>query len=73
MKITWRGWTGWSHLKNLDTGQSFILLIAIKKAAIHVPNHRYSVTFDDQGNPGTEEVQKAVQTVVMVRVRFSQR
>jgi deazaflavin-dependent oxidoreductase (nitroreductase family) len=30
----------------------------------------YSVTFDDQGNPRLEEVEKAVQTVVMVRVRI---
>lgn len=30
----------------------------------------YSVTFDDQGNPKIEEVEKAVQTVVMIRVRL---
>jgi hypothetical protein len=28
----------------------------------------YGVTFDDRGNPRAEEVEKAVQTVVMVRV-----
>ena len=30
----------------------------------------YGVTFDGQGNPRAEEVEKAVQTVVMVRVRL---
>ena len=30
----------------------------------------YSVTFDDQGNPRAEEIEKAVQTVVMIRVRL---
>lgn len=30
----------------------------------------YGVTFDDQGNPKTEEAEKAVQTVVMIRVRL---
>jgi deazaflavin-dependent oxidoreductase (nitroreductase family) len=30
----------------------------------------YGVTFDEQGNPREEEVQKAVQSVVMVRVRL---
>jgi deazaflavin-dependent oxidoreductase (nitroreductase family) len=29
----------------------------------------YGVTFDKHGNPRAEEVQKAVQTVVMVRIR----
>jgi hypothetical protein len=28
----------------------------------------YSVTFDDNGNPKAEEVEKAVQTVVMICV-----
>jgi deazaflavin-dependent oxidoreductase (nitroreductase family) len=31
----------------------------------------YSVTLDEHGNPNTEEVEKAVQTVVMIRVRLS--
>lgn len=30
----------------------------------------YGVTFDDQGNPNAEEVEKAAQTVVMVRIRL---
>ncbi len=30
----------------------------------------YGVTFDDQGNPKGEEVEKAVQTVVMIRVQL---
>lgn len=30
----------------------------------------YDVTFDKQGNPRAEEVEKAVQTVVMVRIRL---
>lgn len=30
----------------------------------------YGVTFDDQGNPRAEEVQKAAQTVVMIRVQI---
>jgi hypothetical protein len=30
----------------------------------------YAVTFDDQGNPRAEEVQKAVQSVVMIRIRL---
>jgi deazaflavin-dependent oxidoreductase (nitroreductase family) len=30
----------------------------------------YGVAFDDRGNPRAEEVEKAVQTVVMVRVRL---
>jgi len=30
----------------------------------------YSVTFDDHGNPRAEEVEKAVQTVVMIHVRL---
>jgi deazaflavin-dependent oxidoreductase (nitroreductase family) len=30
----------------------------------------YGVTFDEQGNPRAEEVEKAVQTVVMIRVRL---
>jgi deazaflavin-dependent oxidoreductase (nitroreductase family) len=30
----------------------------------------YGVTFDDQGNPKTEEVEKAVQNVVMICVRL---
>ncbi len=30
----------------------------------------YGVTFDDRGNPSAEEVAKAVQTVVMVRIRL---
>lgn len=30
----------------------------------------YGVTFDDQGSPKAEEVEKAVQTVVMIRVRL---
>lgn len=30
----------------------------------------YSVTFDDHRNPRAEEVEKAVQTVVMIRVRL---
>ena len=30
----------------------------------------YGVTFDDHGNPRAEEVEKAVQTVVMIRVRL---
>ena len=30
----------------------------------------YAVTFDDHGNPKAEEVEKAVQTVVMVRVQL---
>jgi len=30
----------------------------------------YGVTFDDHGNPRPEEVEKAVQTVVMVRTRL---
>ncbi len=30
----------------------------------------YGVTFDNQGNPGTEEIERAVQTVVMIRVRL---
>lgn len=30
----------------------------------------YSVTFDEGGNPRAEEVEKAVQTVVMIRVRL---
>ena len=29
----------------------------------------YGVTFDNQGNPRADEVEKAVQTVVMIRVR----
>ena len=31
----------------------------------------YAVTFDDHGNPRTEEVEKAVQTAVMIRVGLS--
>ena len=31
----------------------------------------YGVTFDDQGNPSAEEVEKAAQTVVMIRVHLS--
>ena len=31
----------------------------------------YGVTFDERGDPNTEEVEKAVQTVVMVRVRLN--
>jgi len=30
----------------------------------------YGVTFDDQGNPRAEEVETAVQSVVMIRVRL---
>jgi len=30
----------------------------------------YDVTFDEQGNPKAEEMEKAVQTVVMIRVRL---
>jgi deazaflavin-dependent oxidoreductase (nitroreductase family) len=30
----------------------------------------YGVTFDDHKNPNSEEVQKAVQTVVMIRIRL---
>ncbi len=30
----------------------------------------YGVTFDDQGNPNAEEVEKAAQSVVMVHVRL---
>ena len=30
----------------------------------------YDVTFDEDGNPRAEEVEKAVQTVVMIRVRL---
>lgn len=30
----------------------------------------YDVTFDDHGNPRTEEVEKAAQTVVMIRFRL---
>ncbi len=30
----------------------------------------YGVTFDDHGNPGAEEVEKAAQTVVMIRVQL---
>lgn len=30
----------------------------------------YGVTFDDHGNPRTEEVKKAVQTVVMIRIEL---
>ena len=30
----------------------------------------YGVTFDDHGNPRAEEVEKAVQTVVMIRMRL---
>ena len=30
----------------------------------------YGVTFDDQGNPRSEEVEKAVQSVVMVGIRL---
>ena len=30
----------------------------------------YDVTFDDHGNPNTEEVERAVQTVVMIRIRL---
>jgi hypothetical protein len=30
----------------------------------------YSVTFDEHGNPKAEEVEKAVQTVVMIRLRL---
>jgi deazaflavin-dependent oxidoreductase (nitroreductase family) len=29
----------------------------------------YGVTFDEQGNPSAEEVEKAAQTVVMIRIR----
>ncbi|MCB9423411.1 MAG: nitroreductase family deazaflavin-dependent oxidoreductase [Ardenticatenaceae bacterium] len=31
----------------------------------------YGVTFDEQGNPKAVEVEKAVQTVVMIRVRLN--
>jgi deazaflavin-dependent oxidoreductase (nitroreductase family) len=30
----------------------------------------YGVTFDDHGNPQADEVEKAVQTVVMIRIRL---
>jgi deazaflavin-dependent oxidoreductase (nitroreductase family) len=30
----------------------------------------YSVTFDDQGNPRSEEVEKAAQTVVMISIQL---
>jgi len=30
----------------------------------------YGITFDDHGNPRAEEVEKAVQTVVMIRIRL---
>jgi deazaflavin-dependent oxidoreductase (nitroreductase family) len=30
----------------------------------------YDVTFDDQGNPRSEEVEKAAQSAVMVRIRL---
>ena len=30
----------------------------------------YGVTFDDHGNPRAEEVEKAVQTVVMIRIQL---
>lgn len=30
----------------------------------------YGVTFDDHGNPRAEEVEKAAQTVVMIRIRL---
>ena len=30
----------------------------------------YGVTFDDQGNPRAEEVEKAAQTAVMIRIRL---
>ena len=30
----------------------------------------YGVAFDDHGNPNPQEIQKAVQTVVMIRVRL---
>jgi deazaflavin-dependent oxidoreductase (nitroreductase family) len=30
----------------------------------------YSVTFDDQGNPRAEEVEKAAQNVVMIRIQL---
>ncbi len=32
----------------------------------------YQVTFDDQGDPRADEVEKAVQTVVMIRIRLGQ-
>jgi len=31
----------------------------------------YDVTFDVHGNPNSEEIEKAVQTVVMIRVRLN--
>ena len=45
------------------------------KLAAHlrrVPNDAryYDVTFDERGNPHAEEVEKAVQTVVMIRVQL---
>jgi len=30
----------------------------------------YAVTFDDHGNPRAEEAEKAVQTIVMIRIRL---
>lgn len=47
----------------------------VTRLAAHLRNvpsdaRYYDVTFDKRGNPRTEEVEKAVQTVVMIRVQL---
>jgi deazaflavin-dependent oxidoreductase (nitroreductase family) len=68
------------HLRGVDV-QGFPETISGDKQAIvgelaahlrKVPSDAryYGVTFDDQGSPRAEEVEKAVQTVVMIRIRL---
>jgi len=41
-----------------------------KEAVVRSDAKYYAVTFDDQGNPRSEEVEKAAQAAVMVRIRL---
>jgi hypothetical protein len=54
------------------SGDKQIVATALSEHLRKVPSDApyYSVTFDDHRNPKFQEVEKAVQTVVMIRVRF---
>ena len=80
----WKNLQGWAPVRLRIRGQEFQGVaepVAEDKRAIaagltehlrKVPSDAryYGVTFDDHKNPRAEEVEKAAQTVVMIRVRL---
>jgi deazaflavin-dependent oxidoreductase (nitroreductase family) len=69
LRIRGNEFQGWAEPVATDK-QAVAAALAAHLREVPSDARWYGVTFDDRGNPRAEEVEKAAQTVVMIRIRL---